>query len=433
MNKSLKLNIKQAFDLAFHHQNKKNFELAKDLYEKIIKINPDNKNVQFNLGITYEELNQVNKAIECYQKVIHLDPLFISSYNNLALIFHKLGEIKKALYFFKKIIKINPKYIKAYNNLGLIYADLGQYENAIENYLIVLNQDQDNIFAKSNLITALTHFSSNKNHPIIDANNQLNEINKNIEINSLLQNNNLCLFFNKVNKIKNKIKNIKFINFSETQIFRRNSTNPNCDRHHDVFNKLNLIPKFCFSCFKIQIEPVNVLGLIKLFLIFDDIKLSNNNWRKCMIELRTNISGIYKGLIFCSSLEEAETILDKITPVLTQHLKYKSSIKRGCSEFYEPFPNFKIVEQKSKNFMEYPKYWEKIELKENRKLNNQKLVSSLSGLSVSDVLIINQWLNYANLIDDQSFNQIGIEFSHSPYIHKKMSHQTEFRKKEFLC
>ncbi len=433
MNKSFKLNIKQAFDLAFHHQNKKNFELAKDLYEKIIKINPDNKNVQFNLGITYEELNQVNKAIECYQKVIHLDPLFISSYNNLALIFHKLGEIKKALYFFKKIIKINPKYIKAYNNLGLIYADLGQYENAIENYLIVLNQDQDNIFAKSNLITALTHFSSNKNHPIIDANNQLNEINKNIEINSLLQNNNLCLFFNKVNKIKNKIKNIKFINFSETQIFRRNSTNLNCDRHHDVFNKLNLIPKFCFSCFKIQIEPVNVLGLIKLFLIFDDIKLSNNNWRKCMIELRTNISGIYKGLIFCSSLEEAETILDKITPVLTQHLKYKSSIKRGCSEFYEPFPNFKIVEQKSKNFMEYPKYWEKIELKENRKLNNQKLVSSLSGLSVSDVLIINQWLNYANLIDDQSFNQIGIEFSHSPYIHKKMSHQTEFRKKEFLC
>ena len=61
------------------------------------------------------------------------------------------------------------------------------------------------------------------------------------------------------------------------------------------------------------------------------------------------------------------------------------------------------------------------------------MISSLSGLSISDVLIINQWLNYANLIDDQSFNQIGIEFSHSPYIHKKMSHQTEFRKKEFLC
>ena len=433
MNKSLQLNIKQAFDLAFEHQNKKNFELAKDLYEKIIKINPDNKNVQFNLGITYEELNQVNKAIDCYEKVIDLDPFFIFSYNNLGLIFYKLGENDKALNYFKKIIKINPNYIKAYNNLGIIYADLGHYEDAIENYLIVLNTDHQNIFAINNLIAALTHVSPNKNHPIIHANNKLKEINKNIDINNLLQNNNLCTFFNKVNKIKNKIKNLKSINFSETQIFRRNSINLNCERHHEVFNELNLIPKFCFSCFKIQIEPVNVLGLIKLFLIFDNIKLSNNNWRKCMVELRSNISGIYKGLIFCSSLEEAEKILDKITPILTQHLKYKSSIKRGCSEFYEPFPNFKIVDQKSKEFMEYPKYWKKMELKKNYKLNSQKLISSLSGLSISDVLIINQWLNYANLIDDQSFTQIGIEFSHSPYIHKKMSHQTEFRKKEFLC
>ena len=83
--------------------------------------------------------------------------------------------------------------------------------------------------------------------------------------------------------------------------------------------------------------------------------------------------------------------------------------------------------------MEYPQNWKKMELKENQKPNNEKLISSLSGLSISDVLIINQWLNYANLIDDQSFNEIGLEFSHSEYIQKKMSHQTEFRKKEFLC
>lgn len=433
MNKSIKLNIKQAFDIAFEHQNKKNYQLAKDLYEKIIKIKPDNKIVQFNLGITYEELYQVNKAIDCYKKVIELDPFFIFSYNNLGLIFHKLGENNKALDYFKEIIKINPKYLKAYNNLGIIYADLGQYEAAIENYLIVLDQDEHNIIAISNLISALTHFSPNKNHPIIDVNNKLKKINSNFEIDNLLQNNNLTSFFNEVKRIKNKIRNVKFINFSESQIFRKNSTNLNCDRHHEVFNKVNLIPKFCFSCFKIQIEPSNVLGLIKLFLIFDNIKLSNNNWRKCMIELRSNIPGVYKGLIFCSSLEEAETILNKIKPMLIKHFKFKSNIKRGCSEFYRSFPNFKIVNQKSKDFMEYPQKWKKMELKENQKQNNEKLISSLSGLSISDVLIINQWLNYANLIDDQSFNEIGLEFSHSEYIQKKMSHQTEFRKKEFLC
>ena len=63
----------------------------------------------------------------------------------------------------------------------------------------------------------------------------------------------------------------------------------------------------------------------------------------------------------------------------------------------------------------------------------QKLVSTISGLSISDVLVINQWLNYANLIDDHSFNEIGLKFSYSDYIYKKMSHQTEFRRKQFMC
>ena len=242
------------------------------------------------------------------------------------------------------------------------------------------------------------------------------------------------IFLLPLDKIKNEIKdNLKFLNFSESQIFRKNSFNLNCERHHKIFNKINIIPNFCFSCYKIQIEPINVVELIKLLLIFDNIKLDNNNWRKCMVELRPNISGIYKGLIFCSSLKEAEKILDKITPILAKYLKYKLSIKRGCSEFYKSFPNFKITNQKSKDFMEYPKNWKKMELNENLDINNQKMPTSLSGLSISDVLIINQWLNYANLIGDQSFNEINLEFSHSMYIHKKMSHQTEFRRKEFLC
>ena len=201
-----------------------------------------------------------------------------------------------------------------------------------------------------------------------------------------------------------------------------------------MFNKANLIPKFCFSCFKIQIEPKNVLELIKLLLIFDNIKLKDNNWRKCMIEMRSNIAGIYKGLIFCSSSSEAEKILTDINPILMKHINYKVSIKRGCSEFYKSYPNFKIIDEKKSDYMKYPKKWEKLELNENLSENqkHQKLVSSISGLSISDVLIINQWLNYANLINDKSYNDIDLEFTYSKYINKKMSNQTEFRRKQFL-
>ncbi len=87
MSQTIQLNIKQIFDLAFENQKKKKFDVAKKLYQKVIEINPNILNAQFNLGIIYDELNENEKAINCYEKAINLDPLFIQSYNNLGLIF----------------------------------------------------------------------------------------------------------------------------------------------------------------------------------------------------------------------------------------------------------------------------------------------------------------------------------------------------------
>ena len=78
------------------------------------------------------------------------------------------------------------------------------------------------------------------------------------------------------------------------------------------YKKKNIIPNFCFGCFKIQIEPNNVLDLVKLYFVFDNLELPNNNWRKCMLEFRNNINGLYKGFVYCSSLKEAENISNDI-------------------------------------------------------------------------------------------------------------------------
>ena len=87
MSQTINLNIKQIFDLAFENQNKKNYQAAIMLYEKINETDPKIKNVQFNLGTIYEELNETQKAIDCYERVINIDPLFIHSYNNIGLIY----------------------------------------------------------------------------------------------------------------------------------------------------------------------------------------------------------------------------------------------------------------------------------------------------------------------------------------------------------
>ena len=56
---------------------------------------------------------------------------------------------------------------------------------------------------------------------------------------------------------------------------------------------------------------------------------------------------------------------------------------------------------------------------------------SLSGISVSDILIMNNWLNYAKQINDLSYKDISEEMIYSDYITSELSGQLNIRKKEF--
>ena len=355
-----------------------------------------------------------------------MDPLFFHSYNNLGILFQKQGEKEKAIDNFKKVIEINSRYINAYNNLGLVYSSLGHYKEAVNSFIKTLELEKNNSLAKKSLIYLLTYYSTINNHPLIIANNNLKQITKKFIFEDLLKIKNLSYILKESYKImKNYDHNFENLEFIETQSYRRNSLDLNCIRHHEVFNNSNIIAKFCFNCFKIQIEPSNVIDLIKLFFVFDRLELSKNNQRKCMVELREEVSGLYKGIIYCSNVEEAKNILEDITPLLNLNLKYKVSIKRGCSEFYKSFSNFNIIDKKDINFMDYPKKWEKIEqkIKIKKNYNTIKINNTVSGMSISDFLVINQWLNYAKEIGDQSYKQIGFETFNSQYIGENIINQ----------
>ena len=435
MKENNQLNVKKLFNSAFQNQKKKNFKIAISQYKKLIDINPNLALVYYNLGLIYEQLEETEVAKKNYKKSVKVDPLFFHSYNNLGILFQKQGEKEKAIDNFKKVIEINSRYINAYNNLGLVYSSLGHYKEAVNSFIKTLELEKNNSLAKKSLIYLLTYYSTINNHPLIIANNNLKQITKKFIFEDLLKIKNLSYILKESYKImKNYDHNFENLEFIETQSYRRNSLDLNCIRHHEVFNNLNIIPKFCFNCFKIQIEPSNVIDLIKLFFVFDRLELSKNNQRKCMVELREEVSGLYKGIIYCSNVEEAKNILEDITPLLNLNLKYKVSIKRGCSEFYKSFSNFNIVDKKDINFMDYPKKWEKIEqkIKIKKNYNTIKINNTVSGMSISDFLVINQWLNYAKEIGDQSYKQIGFETFNSQYISEKMINQIEFRKKEFM-
>tara|TARA_A100001035_G_scaffold273448_1_gene264003 strand:+ start:535 stop:1854 length:1320 start_codon:yes stop_codon:yes gene_type:complete len=435
MKNHINLKIKEILKLGVQNQKEKNFKEAIKNYENIIKIDPSIVFAYHNLGLIYVEIENIDLAKKNFLLAIKINPLFIYSYINLGILFQNEGQKEKAIECFEKIIEIDPKNISGYNNLGLVNASLGKYKKAIKNYLKTLSIDGSNIIAIKSIIFLLTYHVSDNDHPIINANNELRLLKQDRKLINLLMTENLSLILKRSIEILNKISiDINKLNFTETQSYRRNPLDLNCDYHHKVFNHINIIPKFCFSCFKVQIEPENVIDLIRLFFIFDDLNLPKNNQRKCMVEFRNQVAGLYKGMIYCSSLEEAKKILEDLRPILQRNLKFKSSIKRGCSEFYNSFPSYNIIESDKKNYMTYNQDWEKIEenLKIKKNFNTIKLNNSITGLSISDVLIIIQWLNYAKIVGDPTIKELDLNFFNSKFIENKLSNQVEFRKKEFI-
>tara|TARA_Y100000816_G_scaffold109041_1_gene76115 strand:- start:158 stop:1477 length:1320 start_codon:yes stop_codon:yes gene_type:complete len=435
MKNHINLKIKEILKLGVQNQKEKNFKEAIKNYENIIKIDPSIVFAYHNLGLIYVETENIDLAKKNFLLAIKINPLFIYSYINLGILFQNEGQKEKAIECFEKIIEIDPKNISGYNNLGLVNASLGKYKKAIKNYLKTLSIDSSNIIAIKSIIFLLTYHVSDNDHPIINANNELRLLKQDRKLINLLMTENLSLILKRSIEILNKISiDINKLNFTETQSYRRNPLDLNCDYHHKVFNHINIIPKFCFNCFKVQIEPENVIDLIRLFFIFDDLNLPKNNQRKCMVEFRNQVAGLYKGMIYCSSLEEAKKILEDLRPILQRNLKFKASIKRGCSEFYNSFPSYNIIESDKKNYMTYNQDWEKIEenLKIKKNFNTIKLNNSITGLSISDVLIIIQWLNYAKIVGDPTIKEVDLNFFNSKFIENKLSNQVEFRKKEFI-
>ncbi len=430
------ITIKKLLFFAIQNQKKANFKNAKNAYEKIIKLNPDIISAHYNLGLVLTKLGENEKAIRCYEQVIRKNPQVADAHNNLGLIYYKLGDTKKALNYYENAIKINPNYSNAFNNIGLVYANKGQYEQAIENYnkaLIFNNKHKD---ANKNLISAVTFYKSNNKNPIVTTNNSLKKIFNEITIENFCKKETLKKLFKKSKETLSSIENkFNFLENQETQTYRRNSVNLNCERHHAVFNEFNIIPKNCFNCYKIQIEPISVVDLIKLFFIFDNFKFPKNNWRKCMVELREGVPGTYKGFIYCSSTEEANQILNELEPIINKFLKFNLKLKRGCTEFYSSYPEFNEIDKDKLNFMNYNSEWEKIEKKYDSKknTNKKKLIDSISGITILDYLIISNWLNFAKNINDLSYKDISEDFYYSSFIYTKLSEQIEFRKNQLIC
>jgi len=412
--------------------NEKSFDQALIEFKSLIKNNVNNP-IIYNLGgVINVSLKNFDTAIDCFSKALKINPDYAEANNNMGALLKTIGQTKDSVAYFEKAIKIKPDFTNAYNNLGASYNVMGKWDLALENYdkCLKINPNEKDSF--NNLINLLTFYDPREE-----------DLNSIIKTNSLLKMNNFIFdekkqinddqiinYFNTANNIV--IENLNITEYNFTEIFRKNTNNLNCKRHFEVFNKFNVIPEFCFSCYKVQVEPKNIIDLLKLYIVFDNLNLKKNNSRKSFIEVRPDIAGVYKGLIYCTGIKEAEQIENLLTPIIKTVINNKTSIsiKRGCSEFAISYPKFKD----KKNNMNYEKSWkEKENIIDKQQLNKEKIIikDTLSGFTINDFLIMKNWMMYAKKIGDTNYDKFDCDIQISRYMEWELSRQLDFRKGEY--
>ena len=400
--------IAQAF--IFHEQGK--ISDASKYYQYFINQGFKDHRIFSNYGLILTNAGNLKKAESYFRKAIELKPDFAVGYHSLGIVLANLGKLQEAELSISKAIKFKPDFADAYSNLGGIFVKLGKLQKA-ELFLQKANElDPKSKFIENNLISFLTIHQPKKisSNPLYVINQEFKDLIDLGEGDHIITNQEAIKIYSDGLKIYKKY-NLT-LETPNSQIYKRNEINLNCKRHMGIFKQHKIIPEFCFGCYKVQVEVESIIELIKLFLVFNKLDLDHNNTRKCMVELRNNVSGFYKGLIYCSGLDEALEISKKLNVKIQQNIRIdlKSKVKRGCSEYALEFPDYKNLNISGDQPMKYKESWRNIEnIIDKGNKDWGKSNKSIEGFNLKNFLIMRNWIAYAQMIGDLSVNKITQE------------------------
>ena len=135
-------------------------------------------------------------------------------------------------------------------------------------------------------------------------------------------------------------------------------------------------------------------------------------------------------------MEEAKKIIKLVSDEIKKSgiTAKKIIIKHGCTEFYQEYPEYEKINYNGEQKFQYLNEWQEKEYLIDKSLNknnvnDEKIVGpTINQVSLSDILIIKNWIAYARLIDDKSVSEIFSEDIKSDYINELIKDQIIFRK-----
>jgi len=137
-------------------------ETAAAAYQTSLKIFPENAVALTNLGTIHAQSGNLSAAFATFQKAIFAQPSYAPAHNNMGEFYaHKRQEPATAQKHFRRAVELEPDYIGALNNLGHVNMAFGNYAEAMKFFTRVIAVDPKFIPAYGNL--ALIHSLNGRN------------------------------------------------------------------------------------------------------------------------------------------------------------------------------------------------------------------------------------------------------------------------------
>jgi len=105
---------------------------AVEAFKRAIRINPDLPEAHYGMGVTYYLLGHYTEAVEAFKHAIRIKPDHAVTHYNIGVTYNKLMHYTEAVEAFKHAIRIDPDYYEAHCNLGVAYGNLGNHSEAGE-------------------------------------------------------------------------------------------------------------------------------------------------------------------------------------------------------------------------------------------------------------------------------------------------------------